>query len=115
MADQLPVAVNVAPATVPGNLTGTLAGVAASLVVGALAHAGYLAAAAAFLGQPEGSVGIMAMALVGGLVNYGVAHIAGMKSINALYASLPTLTADYPKNPNEQTPSVQAWKLPSQR
>lgn len=94
-----------APVTVKGNLSGTLAGVAATFAVGALAHAGYLATAAAFLGQPEATVSLLAMAVIGGIVNYGVTHVAAMKQLNDLYDALPTIkTYSAPSDfPTEKT------------
>ena len=90
------------PTTVSGNLSGTLAGAAATLAVGALEHAGYLTAAAAFCGLPEATVGLLAMAVVGGMANYAVTHYAGLATLNKLYAALPqtySAPTDYPEVP----------------
>lgn len=84
------------PASVPGNLSGTLAGVAATVAVGFLSNAGYLAIAATATGLPIATISILAMAIVGGAVNYGVTHVAAIKSLNDLYAALPTTYAEYP-------------------
>ena len=84
------------PTTVKGNFTGTLAGAAATVAVGFLAQAGYLATAAAFIGVPEATVSILAMAVIGGAFNYGVTHVAVMQNLNTLYKSLPTTYAEYP-------------------
>jgi len=81
---------------VPGNLAGSLAGAAASVAVGFLVHAGYLATAAAFMGCPEAAVSGLAMALVGAAVNYGITHVTAIKSLNDLYAMIPTTYAEYP-------------------
>ena len=100
-----------APLTVPGNLLGTLAGVAASLAVGALSHAGYLATAALAVGMPEATMTAIAMAIVGGVVNYGVTHVAAIKSLNDLYAMLPNTYAEYPADKN--APAGSATNLTS--
>ena len=84
------------PATVPGNLSGTLAGVAATVAVGFLSNAGYLAIAATALGVPEATIGVVAMAVVGGAANYAVTHVAAIKTLNDLYAELPKTYAEYP-------------------
>lgn len=102
MANQNPVVPTVA--TVPGNLSGSLAGAAATVAVGWLASAGYLAAVAAFVGLPVDAVAVAAMAVVGGIFNYGVTHIAAIKSLNALYAALPKSYAEYPAQPQADIP-----------
>ena len=86
------------PTTVKGNLSGTLAGVAATVAVGFLSNAGYLAAAAAATGLPVATLSVLAMAVVGGVFNYSVTHVAAIKSLNDLYAALPTTYAEYPKD-----------------
>jgi len=87
---------NSAPTTVPGNLSGTLAGAAATMAVGFLSSAGYLTIAATAIGVPEATISVLAMAIVGGIVNYGVSHVTGIKSLNDLYKALPTTYAQYP-------------------
>ena len=89
------------PTTVPGNMAGTLAGAAATLAVGWLTNAGYLAIIASATGLPVASIGIVAMTIIGGAVNYGVSHYAGIKKINDLYDMIPTIKtysspSDYP-------------------
>ncbi len=86
----VPIYASNAPTTSP-NLKGTLAGVAATLAVGLLSNAGYLSIIAASTGLPEASIGILAMAIVGGIVNYGVTHIAAVKKLNDLYDNLSGL------------------------
>jgi hypothetical protein len=88
-----------ANAMLPANLKGTLAGVAATFAVGFLSNAGYLSIAATALGIPEATIGVVAMAVIGGAVNFGVTHIALIKSINDLYGALPTMYAEYPGDP----------------
>ena len=84
--------------TVPANLAGTLAGVAATMAVGFLTHAGYLALAAAAIGVPEATMSVVAMAVIGGAVNFGVTHIATLKTIDNIYQAIPTIHtyAEYP-------------------
>lgn len=86
-------------ATVPGNASGSLAAGVASIVVGYLAKAGYIAAIAGAVGLPEASI----IALIGGLivagVSYGVTHIAAIKSVNELYSAVPHTYAEYPNDP----------------
>jgi len=89
------------PTQVPGNLNGTLAGVAATIAVGILSKAGYITTIAVAIGQPEASVSILAMALIGGLVNYGVTHFSAIKKLNDIYAEIPQIYAEYPKNTND--------------
>ena len=86
------------PVTVPGNLSGTLAGVAATVAVGFLSHAGYLALAATATGLPVATLSVVTMAVVGGIVNYGVSHFAGIKRVNDLYNMLPEIKTyqEYP-------------------
>ena len=86
------------PKVVPGNISGSLAGVLSTIVIGYLAKAGYLAAAAAFLGQPVATLSVVTMAVVGGIVNYGVSHFAGIKRVNDLYNMLPEIKTyqEYP-------------------
>lgn len=88
------------PVTVPGNLSGTLAGAVAALAVGWLAHAGYLAAAAAFLGQPEATMGLLATVIVGAGVNWAATQFAGIKRVQDIYAALPSTYAEYPADKN---------------
>lgn len=88
-----------ANAMLPANLKGTLAGVAATFAVGYLSNAGYLLIAATALGVPEATIGVIAMAIIGGAVNFGVTHVASIKSLNDLYNDLPTTysaPSDYP-------------------
>ena len=90
--------------TVPANLAGTLAGVAATMAVGFLTHAGYLALAAAAIGVPEATMSVVAMAVIGGAVNFGVTHIATLKTIDNIYQAIPTIHtyAEYPATPMEK-------------
>lgn len=83
-------------ATVPGNLNGTLAGVAATVAVGMMSNAGYLAIAASATGLPVATISILAMAVVGGIVNYGVTHFSAFKTMNNLYSALPNTYSEYP-------------------
>ena len=96
-----------APNIAGGNLTGTLAGAVTTVGVGFLAKAGYLAVAATFLGLPEATVGVVAMTVMGGLVNYGVTHFAQIKNLNDFYNALPSSTPDYSiaKNAGNKTGS----------
>lgn len=84
--------------TVSGNMQGTLAGVAATVAVGLLSQAGYLTIACAAIGLPEATVSLMAMAIVGGIANYAVTHIAAVKTLNDLYAALPETVDTYPSD-----------------
>ena len=94
------------PTTVAGNLQGTLAGFVATIAVGAISHAGYLAIAASFLGVPEATLCVVAMAVIGGAANYAVTHYAGLKSYADLYAAIPTTYQEYPSEKStEGTPT----------
>ena len=88
------------PATVPGNLSGTLAGAAATLAVGWLASAGYLSIIATALGLPEAAVGTFTVAVVGAGVNYAVTHFSGVKAVQDFYNMIPSTYAEYPPQPS---------------
>lgn len=109
-----------APATVPGNFKGTLAGLIAGVATAALAKTGVYAIAAEWLGQNAIAAKILALALstqgiaitgtqpeiliasacaliVGSAVNYGVTHFSGIRTCADLYAALPETYAEYPE------------------
>lgn len=90
---------------VSGNFAGTLAGVVATVGVGFLTKYGLCTAAATFLGLPEATVSLLAMAVIGGAVNYAVTHFAQVKKLSELYEALPSIYPEYQKpktDPNRQ-------------
>ena len=85
-------------ATTPSNsnLQGGLAGLVASMAVGFLSHAGYLAIAASAIGVPEATMVIVVTGVIGALANVAVTHVAELHSVDSLVKALPTTYAEYP-------------------
>lgn len=84
------------------NVQGGIAGLAASAIVGALSHAGYLAGAAAFVGFPEASIALVLTIIVGTIVNVGVTHISELKNADEIIKTLQSVKT-YQEYPEENT------------
>ena len=85
------------------NLTGGIAGLVASLAVGALTHAGYLAIAAAAIGVPEATLVVVATGIVGMAANVAVTHVAELKNADNVIKALQSVKtysspSDFPKD-----------------
>jgi hypothetical protein len=85
------------PFTLPSksNTYGSLAGLVAGIVTTKLVTVGTVAAIAAFTGFPPASVTMLITALVATVVNYGVTHVAELKTINGM---IPQEFEQYPQD-----------------
>jgi len=102
---------------VSGNFRGTFAGAVAVIATGFLAKNGFFSLCAEYFcgdgaGQligchdAEWTLAILAMALIGGAVNYAVTHFAQVAKLKELYDMLPEVKAEYDKTgmPKSQDP-----------
>jgi hypothetical protein len=94
------------------NLQGGLAGLAATLAVGFLTHAGYIAIAAAAVGIPEASMAVVATGIIATIAKVAVSHIAELKEADGLIKSVQDLVpntysapSDFPNPPPVVTPN----------
>ena len=90
---------------VSGNLRGTLAGAAATVASGYLLKSGiitnvaqYFCAGTEMCGQVESALFLLALAGVGGIVNYAVTHFSQVKKLEELYQMLPSVYQEYPED-----------------
>jgi hypothetical protein len=99
----------VATSAVPSssNLQGGLAGLATTLIMGALTHAGYLAIVASALGLPEATLAVAATGVIGVLAKVAVTHISELKNADAILNSLQSIkiTQEYPGETPSSTPN----------
>jgi hypothetical protein len=75
------------------NLQGGIAGLVASLAVGFLTHAGYVAVAAAAIGCPEATIAVVATGIIGMGANVLITHIAELKNMDEFVKQLQELKA----------------------
>lgn len=77
------------------NIKGGLAGLAATLAVGYLTHAGYLAIAASFLALPVPTVAVAITGIIGTLANVAITHISELKTADAILKSIQSIKVEY--------------------
>lgn len=98
--------VNINPTKpVSGNLAGTFAGAVATAATGWLFKAGYITMLAGYFcsveeqcSQVEGTMMIMTMTVIGGIINYLVTHFAQVRKLKELYDLIPTVYNEYPSD-----------------
>lgn len=98
MADNLQDDSKPARPGLPGNLQGTLAGAVATMASGYLLKIGAITKLAAYFcdgtsscQQIENAIFLLAIAIIGGAVNYAVTHSAQAKRLAELYDMIPSV------------------------
>ena len=86
------------------NLQGGLAGLAATLAIGYLTQAGYLATIAVTIGIPQATLAVVLTGIIGAIANVAITHIAELRNINNLVAEVQQLKS-YQQYPNDPTSS----------
>ena len=89
------------------NIQGGIAGLATTLIVGALTHYGYLAIAASAVGLPEATLAVVAAGVIGTVANVAITHVAELKNADAILKSLQSIqiTQEYPGATPSSTPN----------
>lgn len=82
------------------NTYGSLAGLVAGIITAKLVSAGTVVAIATFTGFPPATVIMCITAAIATVVNYGVTHVAELKSVDDLVAAIPK---GYPQYPGDTT------------
>jgi len=95
---------------VAGNFNGTLAGAAATVAAGYLLKTGIITKTATFFctdtsmcGEIESALFLLALAGVGGVVNYAVTRFSQVKKLEQLYNMLPSTYREYPNEKRKPT------------